>query len=494
MSGAGDLLGTLGAVAPSALAGYTRGQTRALQYQAQQQQLQQQLLLRQLAQHLQQQQYDEQTRHNKATEAQGTAQLAATQAEKAAALQAEHRRFLENAAYGPGAEERLYGMQQSGVLPAFFGMLHEAGVPLPFGEYQPPGMGEVTRQPPLTLTSAPARIAGADQSFAPQYGPALTGVGPIVPGLGAGPPAGEYLPAERGYVEQPPVTEKTMLPARIKGETPLPKPSKVLAEESLAGLRAEQAKKAAEENVFLAATKDARIKEALAKGDLAAAQARYEQIRPELEQRRVAAQESTANSLAGYRSGMLGESQANRASREAIEAANRASRETIAGKTLAIQRALLPDRQKHLRALTTKAERSLTNDFSPAEKDELKTLDKQLFTTQTVKEGLQSRTTYLEPPQVREQALRRKLEIYSAHGYEPPDVGGGGGAGAGGGTTKGLTLSPQEINHAAAILDQGPAAVSQRRATYRAAGGDALRAFDAAVAEVQRRRAGKRRK
>jgi hypothetical protein len=40
MSGAGDLLGTLGAVAPSALAGYTRGQARGLQYHLQQQQRQ----------------------------------------------------------------------------------------------------------------------------------------------------------------------------------------------------------------------------------------------------------------------------------------------------------------------------------------------------------------------------------------------------------------------------------------------------------------------
>jgi hypothetical protein len=42
MSGAGDLLGTLGAVAPSALAGYTRGQARGLQFQIQQQRLNQQ--------------------------------------------------------------------------------------------------------------------------------------------------------------------------------------------------------------------------------------------------------------------------------------------------------------------------------------------------------------------------------------------------------------------------------------------------------------------
>jgi hypothetical protein len=41
MSGAGDLLGTLGAVAPSALAGYTRGQARGLQFQIQQQRQQQ---------------------------------------------------------------------------------------------------------------------------------------------------------------------------------------------------------------------------------------------------------------------------------------------------------------------------------------------------------------------------------------------------------------------------------------------------------------------
>jgi hypothetical protein len=334
MSGVGDLISTLGAVAPSALAGYSRGQARGLQYQQAAEQ-------RRLANEFQRQQLAEQAKYHADTVGLQRDELAAREREAKARAAADWRDLLTKFAYGDGADERLYALQQAGGLPDFYGMLHEAGIPPPGGTYLAPGPGPVTRQPAPLTTTAPARFVQPEtgEAVSPAHIGTLEGAArQVLPFLGTFESPLQLRPREQLTVAQPPVTEQGMLPARVTGAA-FPKPAKVQAAEALAGLREQQARKAEADNLFLGITMDARLREAIAKGDLAGARALYEQLRPGLEQRRLDIQEGNVQSLMDYREGQLGESAANRASREAIAAASRASHEKIAAAARAVRQA-----------------------------------------------------------------------------------------------------------------------------------------------------------
>jgi hypothetical protein len=330
----GTLLGTLGAVAPQALAGYGRGQARGLQYQQASEQ-------RRLVNEFQRQQLAEQTKYHADTLGLQRDELAAREREAKARAAADWRDLLTKFAYGDGADERLYALQQAGGLPDFYGMLHEAGIPPPGGTYLAPGPGPVTRQPAPLTTTAPARFVQPEtgEAVSPAHIGTLEGASSqVLPFLGTFESPLQLRPREQLTVAQPPVTEQGMLPARVEGAH-FDKPASVAAAEALAGYRQEQAAKAATDALFLGLSFDARLKEAIAKGDLAGARARFESLRPDLERRRLDIQEGNVQSLVDYREGQLGESAQNRKSREDIARENIESRERIAAAARAVRQA-----------------------------------------------------------------------------------------------------------------------------------------------------------
>jgi hypothetical protein len=156
MSGAGDLLGTLGAVAPSAISGYTRGQARGLQFQIQQQRLNQQ------AQGLQD--YRQQLIQLQQQGQQLKQQLAERQAD-----QKELLRLTDL------IQKKPHELQQTGqlepTLTQWTGLYQKVhpGEPLPsfFGEQYTPQQTETT---PLPLPQ-PLQAAGVAPSLASQLSP-----------------------------------------------------------------------------------------------------------------------------------------------------------------------------------------------------------------------------------------------------------------------------------------------------------------------------------
>lgn len=227
MSGAGDLLGTLGQVAPSALAGYGRGQARGLQYQQQEAYRQQQL------QGLQD--YRQQL-----IELQKAAQQAKEHLAEHQADQKELARLTDALLKDPHSLQARGQLEPT--LMQWRGLYQKVhpGEPVPnfFGETFLPAGPEMETVPGLE-TSAPPRFVEDVSGYAyePEAARAQMGLGAL-PGVG-----GEFRSSE-GVQGYPEFKRTVMKPARFEGIPEIPlsevEQSKKEAYQSLIDRRAKQ--------------------------------------------------------------------------------------------------------------------------------------------------------------------------------------------------------------------------------------------------------------
>lgn len=283
MSGAGDLLGTLGAVAASALAGYTRGQARGLQFQIQQQRLQQQA---QGLQDYRQQLIDlqRQGQHLK---------------ESLAERQADQKELLRLTDL---IQKKPHDLQHTGQLEptltqwhALYQKVHPGEeVPSFFGEqYVPAGPQTFTQEQPPLDVPAPPRLVEDATGMAFEPGAAMQPpLGPgfdrrTLAGLGGG---GEFRSSETVSVPRPSKKQTVNVPAHFTGIPDIPLDEKTqgylegLA--SLAGHRAVGDQLTAERVITERAMRDPRLQRTLAETALALAHAQdVPQARQQAEER-----------------------------------------------------------------------------------------------------------------------------------------------------------------------------------------------------------------